>query len=98
MGQCLNKEKHVMTELMGIKKFRERYQKYLRKVLRLPETICAMLDAFFCTYKVTESPNATPAQGRLNPWNGQTLFTESTKTAVEECKKKHGLLTGPPPI
>jgi hypothetical protein len=40
------------------------------------------------TYKVTASEGKTPGQRRLNPANGQTLFTPETKVALEEAKKK----------
>jgi hypothetical protein len=39
-------------------------------------------------FKVTASEGKAPGQGRVNPANGQTLFTPETKVAIEEAKKK----------
>jgi hypothetical protein len=48
----------------------------------------ANLDRWFVRFKVTAPEGQPPAQGRVNPANGQTLFTPETRPALEEAKKK----------
>jgi hypothetical protein len=50
--------------------------------------LVANLDQWFVKFKVTASKGKVPGQGRLNPANGQTLFTPETKGAIKEAKKK----------
>jgi hypothetical protein len=47
----------------------------------------ANLDRWFVQFKVTASEGQAPAEGRVNPANGQALFTPETKPALEEAKK-----------
>ncbi|CAB9503917.1 unknown protein [Seminavis robusta] len=78
--------------------FRRRYGKYLRKQMKSPETIRERLDDWFVRYKVTASTGSRPAEGRLDPYKGYTLFTAETKTAVENCKEKAVHLVDPVPL
>jgi hypothetical protein len=48
----------------------------------------ANLDRWIVRFKVNTSEGKAPGQGRLNPANGQTLFTPETKLALKEAKKK----------
>jgi hypothetical protein len=64
------------------------YFKY-RKTILFPLTVMvANLDRWFVTFKVNASEGKAPGQGRLNPANGQTLFTSKTKVAFQEAMKK----------
>jgi hypothetical protein len=77
--------------------FRDRYAKYLRKLINKKQTIIQGLDDWFCKYKVTAvtDPINRPARGRLDPIKGFSLFTETTKDAVENCKLKAQYLADP---
>jgi len=78
--------------------FRERYAKYVRKIIHEPETIRQNLDDWFCRYKATTSDPKKPARGRLDPVRMVTLFTEDTKLAVEACKDKAQYLSDALPL
>ena len=94
-------KKHGETdiiELQQTKKFRERYAKYIRKLIKAVETIRTNLHGWFCKYKCSASEGANPAEGRLDPRNGQTLFTSATKQAVENAQKKPGVIQDLVPI
>jgi len=95
-------KKHTSDDISDMKRssmFRDRYSKYLRKVLHQPETICQMLDDWFCKYKVTSSdPINSPAGGRLDPVRLEPLFTSDTKPAVDNCKEKACYLSDPLPL
>jgi len=85
-----------ISDLKRSSTFRDRYLKYLRKKLHQPETICQMLDDWFCKYKVTSSdPTNKPAGGRLDPDRMEPLFTSDTKPAIENCKEKACYLSDP---
>jgi len=88
-----------IAELQASKAFRERHAKYLRKVIHQPQTIAQNLDNWFCKHKVTSSdPVNKPAHGRLDPLRIMSLFTEETKSAVENCKEKAQHLSDPRPL
>lgn len=88
-----------ISALKGTRVFRDRYAKYLRKQMNEQQTIIQMLDDWFCRYKVTSSdPINRPAQGRLDPIKMVPLFTEETKTAVDNCKEKAQYLADPLPF
>ena len=95
-------KKYTSEEIAGLKTsklFRERYAKYLRKVIHQPATIQQNLDDWFCKYKVTSSdPENKPAEGRLDPIRMFPLFTVDTKPAVEACKDKAQYLSDPLPL
>jgi len=94
--KCSSEE---ISELKASKLFRERYSKYLRKVIHQPETTQQNLDDWFCKYKVTSSdPVNKPAGGRLDPMRMITLFTEDAKLAVDACKEKAKHLSDPLPL
>jgi len=94
--RCSSEE---ISDMKRSSQFRDRYAKYLRKTLHQPETICQMLDDWFCRYKVTSSdPVNRPAGGRLDPDRLQPLFTIDTKLAIDNCKKKACCLSDPLPI
>jgi hypothetical protein len=77
-----------INELRGTARWNRNYAKFLKKII-YPETVLlANLDRWFVKFKVTASEGKAPGQGRLNPANGQTLFTPETKVAIEEAKKK----------
>jgi len=82
-------------ELQNTGLFRRRYNKYLRKQIRPPETMRQLLDNWFCKYKVEASEGSRPAEGRRCPDSHLTLFTSDTKTAVENCKDKANHLGDP---
>ena len=77
-----------INELRGTARWNRNYAKYLKKIIYLHTVLVANLDRWFVKFKVTASKGKAPGQGRLNPANGQTLFTQETKVAVEEAKKK----------
>jgi len=78
-----------IAEMKRTKLFRERCNKYLRKVIKEPQTIRQNLNDWFCKCKATSSdPTNKPAGGRFDPVRMVTLFTVDTKTAVEACKDK----------
>ena len=88
-----------IAELKAGKLFRERYAKYIRKIINEPQTIAQNLDDWFCKYKVTSSdPINKPAGGRLDPIKQTPLFTVDTKTAVEACKDKAKYLSDRLPL
>jgi len=87
-----------IDDLKGTKQFRDRYGKYLRKRLRLPETMRQAIDNWFCRYKVTVSPGSRPGRGRLDPLHKVPLFKHETKVAVKNCKEKAEFLSDPLPI
>ena len=76
-----------IEELQSTKQWRERYGKYLRKLIRLHNTIVTNLSKWFSKYKCTASDGKMPAEGEFDDRTGQTLFTFETKDAVENCKK-----------
>jgi hypothetical protein len=66
----LGKKKHTDNDialLRGTKIFRQRYSKYIRKVIRPPTTMVQKLDDWFVQFKVTASEGSTEARGRLDP-------------------------------
>ena len=67
-----------------------------KKILHPLTVLVANLDRWFVKFKVTASEGKAPGQGRVNPANGQTLFTPETKVAIEEAKKKAQLVFGCP--
>jgi hypothetical protein len=77
-----------ITALRGTARWNRNYSKYLKKILYPLTVLLANLDRWFVKFKVTASEGKAPGQGRLNPANGQTLFTAETKVALEEAKKK----------
>jgi hypothetical protein len=85
----LNGKLHSETdiaELQATKKFRQRYNKYLRKEIREAQTIATNLHQWHAKYKVKASEGATPAEGELDDHTGQTLFTTATRDAVINCQ------------
>ena len=98
-GTLSNTGKELTTkeiaDLRRTKYFRDRYSKYLRKKLREPNTMIQRIDDWFCKYKVTASPAARPAGGRLDPRHQVPSFTPETKSAVENCKEKAHHLADP---
>ncbi len=60
---------------------------FLRKIIFTGDVIRLNLGEWFINYKVDASPGEPSGRGRLNPVNGQKLFTPDTKPAIEECKK-----------
>jgi hypothetical protein len=87
-----------ISELKATKAFRQRYDRYLRKEIRPPHTLRAMLDDWFDRYKCSTSNEARPALGRLDPKTGQSLFTEDTKSAYLNCRDKAEYLQDPLPL
>jgi len=88
-----------IAEMKRSKVFRERYDKYLHKVIHEPQTIRQNLDDWFCKHKATSSdPTNKPAGGRLDPVRMITLFTVDTKTTLEACKDKAQYLSDPLPL
>ena len=77
-----------IADLKVSKLFRQRYGKYLRKVIRPPNIIGSMLDDWFDQYKCSASDDSRPARGRYDPLTGETLFTGDTKEAIERAKEK----------
>jgi hypothetical protein len=77
-----------INQLRGTARWNRNYSKYLKKILFPLTVMIANLDRWFVTFKVNASEGKAPGQGRLNPENGQTLFTPETKVAFEEAKKK----------
>jgi hypothetical protein len=77
-----------INELRGTARWNRNYAKYLKKILHPLTVLVANLDRWFVEFKVTASEGKAPGKGRLNPENGQTLFTPETKGAIEEAKKK----------
>jgi len=98
----ISRQKYTSDDIADMKRsspFRDRYAKYLRKVLHPPETICQMLDDWFCRYKVTSSdPVNSPTAGRLDPIHLEPLLTSDTKPAIENCKLKACYLSDPLPL
>ncbi|KAG7344139.1 hypothetical protein IV203_022147 [Nitzschia inconspicua] len=80
------------------KTFRQRYNQYLRKVIKPAETMRQCLDDWFCSYKVTASEGRPDPGGRLDPKTQQPLFTAETKEAVDNCKKNAEVIGDPLPI
>ena len=87
-----------IAELRGTRYFRQRYGKYIRKIIRPAHTMVQLLDDWFVRFKVTASEGSRPARGRLDPRMQMPLFKSETKLAVEECKKKAQHLADPLPI
>jgi hypothetical protein len=89
-----------ISYMKSTKMFRQRYDKYLRKVIRPPHLMQSMLDDWFDRFKCsTSSENARrPALGRLDPITQQTLFTPETRTAWTNCKEKAEYLQDPLPL
>jgi hypothetical protein len=74
-----------IAQMQATKKFRERYKSYLRKHINGPEHIRTELSKWFITFKCSSSEGQMPAEGQLDPRTGQTLFTETTHSAVDNC-------------
>jgi hypothetical protein len=88
-----------IAEMKNTRLFRQRYDKYLRKEIRHPNTMQSMLDNWFSRYKCTASgPNSLPAFGRLDPVTQQSLFTAETKDAWRNCREKAEYLQDPLPL
>ena len=88
-----------IAEMRQTKVFRERYGKYLRKIIRAFQTIVMRLEEWKIKYKVrSRSDSGPPARGRLNHKTQQPLFTQDTHSAIENCKKKAEFLADPIPI
>jgi hypothetical protein len=77
-----------INALRGTARWNRNYAKYLKKILYPVTVMIANLDRWFVRFKVTASEGQAPAEGRVNPVNGQALFTPETKPALEEAKKK----------
>jgi hypothetical protein len=84
--------------MKSTKTFRKRYDKYLRKEIRPPNSMRAKLDEWFDRFKCSTSSQARPARGRLDPITQQSLFTEDTKGAWTNCKEKAEFLQDPLPL
>jgi hypothetical protein len=87
-----------ISYMKSTKTFRQRYDKYLRKEIRSPLVMRSMLDDWFDTYKCSSSGTVRPALGRRDPMTQQTLFTEDTRNAWENCKEKVEYLQDPLPL
>jgi len=87
-----------IADLKSTKYFRQRNSKCLRKEIRHPNVICDNLDQWFIRFKCTASEGSSPAQGRLDPVTGDSLFTSETKAAVTNCKEKAMHLQDPMPL
>ena len=96
-AKCTDSE---INDLKNTRVFKQRYDKYLRKEIRPPHVMCAMLDDWFDAFKCTSSGSdpSRPARGRKDPVSGDTLFSADTKDAVTECKKKASYLQDPLPL
>lgn len=77
------------------RQFRRRFMKYLRKRIRAHHVIKLMLSDWHTTYKVNESPDARPAQGRLDPKTKDTLFTKEMKDKLELAKESARYIQDP---
>ena len=87
-----------IEEMKNTPVFRDRYAKYLRKVILAKQTIIAELELWWNRYKCSSSTGEAPALGRRDPTTRQTLFTEDSKTALFNCKEKAGYIQDPRPI
>ena len=88
-----------ISEMQASKIFSQRYDKHLKKEIRPPNVMVAMLEDWFARYKCTSSSHETrPALGRLDPVTKQTLFTLETKDAWMNCKDKAEHLQDPLPL
>ena len=97
LGRKVHSDQDI-AQLRCTKIFRQRYSKYIRKLIRPAETMTQLIDDWFVRYKVTASPGSRPAQGRLDPRTKVPLFTEDTRPAVENCKEKAWYLSDPLPL
>ena len=78
-----------IAEMRQTKIFRERYGKYLRKIIRAFQTIVMRLEEWKIKFKVrSSSDSGPPARGRLDHKTQQPLFTQDTHSAIENCKKR----------
>jgi len=88
-----------ISEMKGTRLFRQRYDKYLRKEIRSPNVMRAMLECWFNRYKCSSSDECyRPAGGTLDPRTQQPLFTPETRDAWMNCKDKAEHLQDPLPL
>ncbi len=97
LGRKIHSDEDI-TSLRGTRLFRQRYGKYIRKIIRPANTMARLIDDWFVRFKVTASEGSWRAQGRLDPRTHLTLFKPETRNAVDECKKKSQYLSDPLPI
>ena len=87
----LNHKQHTDDEINKLRKnysaWNKSYAKYIRKTIHPPCLIQQNLIEWFIKYKVHASEGSEPGRGRLDPKTGWNLFTEKTKSAVENAKK-----------
>jgi hypothetical protein len=87
-----------VSEKLYTKEFRNKYQKYLRKIIRSKETIIIRLENWHVEFKCTASPGKPAARGRKDPVSNLPLFTSDTRKAVFNAKKNAGEIQDPLPI
>jgi hypothetical protein len=97
LGNKVHSEREI-ADLRSSGRFRQRYGKFIRKIIRQPLTMIQKLDDWFVRFKVTSSPGAREPMGRLDPRTQLPIFTEDTKPAVENCKLKAEYLSDPLPL
>jgi hypothetical protein len=82
--------KYTSAEITALQlsgKWKQRYDKWLRKRLFPPEKMKSNLIIWWTRFKVENSAGEPPGKGRVDPYNMKKLFTPDTQKAVEEAKK-----------
>jgi hypothetical protein len=74
-----------IATMQKTKQFRQNWAKFLRKVMHGDELAKTNLHQWVVCYKCSASEGQLPAEGKRDPRTGQTLFTETTHSAVENC-------------
>jgi hypothetical protein len=65
----------------------KQFKDYIRIWLYPAALITSHLDLWFANFKVTASPGQPAAGGRVDPRTKKPLFTEDTKSAIENRRK-----------
>jgi hypothetical protein len=91
MDGSMNGKKHSKEDIETMRGkgiFKRNYSVYMQKIYFPAEVARQKILEWWCNYKVVATFGRPQARGQLDPRTLKSLFTEDSKSAIEEAIKK----------